>query len=63
MPTIARKVNFKRSQLVQHGKQILVGLALLLGITIIVVATFNSGEKGGRVLLSGTEAKKAPRLL
>lgn len=50
--------SFNRSQIVQHGKKGLLGLAVLLGITIIAVASFNTGENSSRVVLSGAEEKK-----
>lgn len=53
------KTIHKRSQWVLHGKRALLSLAALLGLSIVVVAMFNSGESGGRVVLSGNEKTDA----
>jgi lipopolysaccharide export system protein LptC len=50
----ARAAN-KRSLMVLQGKRVLLAVAVLLGISIIGIASFNSGESGGRVLLSSAE--------
>jgi lipopolysaccharide export system protein LptC len=49
----------KRSLFVQQGKHALLGVAVLLGLSVVGVAMFNSGEKGGRVVLSGSEKKES----
>lgn len=56
MTYIRSRNALRRSHAVQLSKQVLIGLAVILGLSIIVISNINSGEKGGRVLLSsGTE--------
>lgn len=42
----------------RHGKHALLGLAALMALSIVVVSNYNSGEKSGRVVLSGNEQEK-----
>ena len=39
------------------GKRTLLGLAAVMAISIVFISNYNSGEKSGRVVLSGAEKK------
>ena len=54
MPYTVLPKQSRRSYLLA-GKHTLIGLAVLMGISIIFISNYNSGGKGGRVLLSGNE--------
>lgn len=40
------------------GKRALILLAVLMAVSIIAISNYNSGEKSGRVVLSGSEEKE-----
>lgn len=46
-----------RSRYMMLGKRVLLGLAVVMGVSIVFISNYQGGEKGGRVVLSGAEKK------